>query len=73
VTAANPYGYGPQTDEERAAADEACRRAVALVAAMYAGELAGRRLTARQRDMEARAQRLARWLNKQAAKREGRT
>jgi hypothetical protein len=70
MTAPNPYG--PQTAEQRAANDEAARRAVALVAAMYAADTAGRRLTRRQQQMSDKAARLARWLTTQAAKREGR-
>jgi hypothetical protein len=46
--ATNPYG--PQTDAERAANEEAARRAVALVAQMYMTEAKGRPLNRRLRD-----------------------
>jgi hypothetical protein len=49
-----------RTLEEQAAVDQAAAEAVALVAASYAAELAGRPLTRRQRDLQTRAGRLAR-------------
>jgi hypothetical protein len=58
--AANPYG--PQTDAERAANEEAARQAVALVAQMYLTEAKGRPLNRRLRDQQAKAERLARWM-----------
>jgi hypothetical protein len=62
MTAANPYGYGPQTAEERAANDEACRRAVRLVAQMYLEEIHGRPLNSRLCAERSKAERMARGL-----------
>jgi hypothetical protein len=66
MTAADPGRYGPQNDAERAANEEACRRAVALVAQMYLAETRGRPLNRRLRDQQERAARLARYLNRRA-------
>jgi hypothetical protein len=63
TAATNPYG--PQTDAERAANEEAARRAVALVAQMYLTETCGRPLNRRLRDQQVRAERLARWIGRQ--------
>jgi hypothetical protein len=45
---------------DREATDQAAAEAVRLVAVSYAHELAGRRMTAHQRALQARAERLAR-------------
>jgi hypothetical protein len=58
--------------EREALADQATRDAAAIVAASYARELAGHRLTARQRDLQARAERLARALGRIDRQRRGR-
>jgi hypothetical protein len=57
--------YGPQTDAERAANEEAAQRAVALVAQMYLAETHGRPLNQRLRNQQAKAARLARWMSRQ--------
>jgi hypothetical protein len=62
-------GELPEIDRE--ASDRAAAQAEALIAAMYRAELAGRPLTARQRDMQVRAERWARHFQRQA-EREGR-
>jgi hypothetical protein len=55
-----------QVAADREATNRAAAEAVRLVAAMYAHELAGRRVTARQRALQARAERLARrWTRQQ--------
>ena len=58
-----------RTDQERAAVDAAAARAAALVAASYLAETRGRPLNRQQRDMQARAERLARYLTRRDAKR----
>jgi hypothetical protein len=58
-------------DQDQAATDQAAAEATALVAASFAAELAGRPLTAQQRNLQTKAERLARYLSRQAAK-EGR-
>lgn len=50
---------------DRTATDRAAAEAVHLVAVSYAAELAGRPLTRRQRDLQARAERLARHWTRQ--------
>jgi hypothetical protein len=62
-------GEPPVIDRE--ASDRAAAKAEALIAAMYRAELAGRPLTRQQRDMQTRAERWARHLQRQA-EREGR-
>jgi hypothetical protein len=64
MTAA-PNPYGPQTDAEREANEEAARRAVALVAQMYLTEAKGRPLNQRLRNQQAKAERLARRMARQ--------
>jgi hypothetical protein len=59
---AAPNPYGPQTDAERAANEEAARQAVALVTQMYLAEAKGRPLNRRLRAEQDRAERLARWM-----------
>jgi hypothetical protein len=63
------YAYGPQTDAERAANDQAMRDAVAIIAASYRVELAGRNLTYRLKQEQDKAARLARWLAHEDTKR----
>jgi hypothetical protein len=66
VTAAGSYRPEPLTDTDRAANEDAARRAVALVAQMYLAETHGRPLNRRLRDQQVRAERLARWMARQA-------
>jgi hypothetical protein len=61
----------PEEQARREAADAAAERAAALVAADYLAETRGRPLSRYQRDLRARAERLARYLQRQA-EREGR-
>ena len=60
--------YAPDVDQQ-VENDEAARRAVALVAAMYLAETADRRLTIQQRQMQDRAARMARGLSRWEQKR----
>ena len=63
MTAAGSFRPQPLTDADRAANDEAVRRAFALVAQMYLTETRGRPLNRTLRDMQVRAERLARGLS----------
>jgi hypothetical protein len=63
------YGYGPQTDEERAANEQAVREAVEIVTLSYLGREGGRPRNRRLRDLEDRAARLARHYAAQDRKR----
>jgi hypothetical protein len=55
-----------QHDDDQAATDRAAAEAVALVTAGYLAETHGRALNRQQRDLRTRAERLARWLQRQA-------
>jgi cobalamin biosynthesis protein CobT len=59
---ANPYG--PQTREDEQANEAVVASALALLA-----EMRGRPLTRAQRDMQTRADRLARWLQRETTRR----
>jgi hypothetical protein len=61
----------PEEQARREATDAAAEQAAALVAASYLAETRGRPLSRYQRDMRAKAERLARHLQRQA-EREGR-
>jgi len=61
----------PEEQARREAVDAAADLATAAVAASYLAETRGRPLSRQQRDMQARAERLARYLQRQA-EREGR-
>jgi hypothetical protein len=65
---AHPHGYEPD-DEQKTANERAAAEAVALVAASYLAETRGRSLSRAQRDQQVRADRLARWLQKEATRR----
>jgi hypothetical protein len=63
---------GEQLTLDQAANDAAARAAVEQVRASYATELAGKPLSAQQRALQRRAEHLARYLNRQARREEGR-
>jgi hypothetical protein len=63
--------HGDQ-DLDQEANEVAADAAVALVAASYLAETRGRPLSRAQRDMQVRADRLARWLVRDEQRRQGR-
>jgi hypothetical protein len=65
MSAVGSFRPEPLTDADRAANDEAARRAVALVSQLYLAETRGRPLNRRLRDQQAKAERLARWMGRQ--------